>query len=214
MPDRPTPTQHEPIEGFPAPTLEGGPGRSFQRFDRNNPNPYPASDYARRILWSFVYALLFRPTPNRLYAWRRWLLIRFGAKMGTQSKVRPKARIKHPWLLAMGEYATLDNNVEIYNLGPVTIGAHSCLSQDAYVCAGTHDHSDPAFALIRPPVTIGDGVWVAAGAFIGPNVRVGDNAIVGARAVVMKNVEAGTIVSGNPARLVRERDRSNNRESS
>lgn len=205
MPDRPTPTTHEPVEGFPAPTVTGGPGRTFQRFDRVNPNPYPASDYARRLLWTVVYALLFRPTPNRLYGWRRWLLRRFGATMGAQSKVRPKAVIKHPWLLAMGDYATIDNGAEVYNLGPVTIGAHSCLSQDAYVCAGTHDHKQTAFPLIRPPVTIGDGVWIAAGAFVGPNVRIGDNAILGARAVALKNIPAGAIALGNPAQVVAQR---------
>ncbi|MEM1422722.1 MAG: putative colanic acid biosynthesis acetyltransferase [Planctomycetota bacterium] len=205
MDDRPTPTHHEPTEGFPAPTLEGGPGRSFQRFDRVDPSPYPLSEYARRFAWALAYALLFRPTPNRMYAWRRWLLQRFGARMGHQSKVRPRAVIRHPWLLAMGDYATLDNNVEIYNLGPVAIGAHTCLSQDSYVCAGTHDHTRPSFPLLRPPVTIGDGVWIAAGAFIGPGVRVGDNAIVAARAVVMTDVPARAIARGNPATPVRER---------
>ena len=210
MPDTPhtppTPTHHDPIEGFPAPTTTGGPGRSFHRYDQCHPAPYPASEYAKRFAWTLVYHLLFRPPPNRLYAWRRFLLRRFGARMGAHSKVRPRAIIKHPWLLAMGDYATLDNNVEIYNLGPVTIGAHTTLSQDAYVCAGTHDHTTPSFPLIRPPVTIGDGVWVAADAFVGPGVRIGDNCIVAARAVVMKDVPARTVVAGNPAKRVKDRD--------
>jgi acetyltransferase-like isoleucine patch superfamily enzyme len=34
---------------------------------------------------------------------------------------------------------------------------------------------------------------------------VDDNAIVGARAAVSKNVEAGTVVAGNPAKVIGKR---------
>ena len=93
----------------------------------------------------------------------------------------------------------------IYNLGPVTVGAHTVISQGSYVCAGTHDFTRPELPLLRPPITIGAGVWIAAQAFIGPDVTVGDNSIVGARAVVTKDVPPGMIVAGNPARVIRPR---------
>jgi len=35
-----------------------------------------------------------------------------------------------------------------------------------------------------------------------PDVQIGPNAVVGARAVVTKNVAPGTIVAGNPARVI------------
>ena len=93
----------------------------------------------------------------------------------------------------------------VYNLGPVSIGAHTVLSQDAYVCAGTHDYSRPDLPLLRPPIIIGAGVWVCAKAFIGPGVTIADNVVVGACAVVTKNVPADVIVQGNPALVVRAR---------
>ncbi|MBC7492639.1 MAG: putative colanic acid biosynthesis acetyltransferase, partial [Novosphingobium sp.] len=53
--------------------------------------------------------------------------------------------------------------------------------------------------------TVGDDVWLCADCFVGPGVTVGADAIVGARAVVMRDVAPGTIVAGNPARVVSHR---------
>jgi acetyltransferase-like isoleucine patch superfamily enzyme len=35
--------------------------------------------------------------------------------------------------------------VFILNFEPVTIGAHACLSQRAFLCGGNHDYRDPTF---------------------------------------------------------------------
>ena len=56
---------------------------------------------------------------------------------------------------------------------------------------------------ISKPVKIGNDVWVGSDVLILKGVTVGDAAIIGARSVVTKNVLAGTIVAGNPARLIR-----------
>lgn len=54
------------------------------------------------------------------------------------------------------------------------------------------------------PVTIGNNVWIGAGAIILPGITVGDNSIVGAGSVVTKNVDPDTIVVGNPAHSIRK----------
>src|SRR5204863_703356 len=78
--------------------------------------------------------------------------------------------------------------VDLYNLGPVTIGDHTVLSQRVFVCAGTHDYTRAELPLLRPPIRIGHGVWIAAEAFVAPDVTIGDNAVVAARAVVTRDV--------------------------
>ncbi len=105
----------------------------------------------------------------------------------------------------MGDYSTLADNVEAYNLGPITIGRHTVISQGSHLCNGTHDYKDPSLPLVRPSMTIGSGVWVCADAFIGPGVEIGDNALIGARAVVTRDVPRDMIAAGNPAKVVRSR---------
>jgi len=51
---------------------------------------------------------------------------------------------------------------------------------------------------------IGKRCFIAVGATILPGVTIGDEVIVGAGAVVTKNVPSNVIVAGNPARIIRE----------
>ena len=105
----------------------------------------------------------------------------------------------------MDAYSILSEGVTVYNLGQVSIGEHTVVSQDVYLCAGTHDYTKPNLPLLRPSITIGRGVWICAGAYIGPGVTIGDNSVVGARAVVVKDVPPRVVVAGNPARVVKKR---------
>jgi putative colanic acid biosynthesis acetyltransferase WcaF len=48
-------------------------------------------------LWWLVDALLFRPSPQFLYGWRRWLLRLFGVRIGRGVIVRPGALVQRKW---------------------------------------------------------------------------------------------------------------------
>lgn len=181
------------------------PRRIFHTLDRTARYPYSRNEYIKRMLWNIVQATLFRYSLPRAFGFRRWLVRLFGAKIGEHSGMRPNVRIVHPWLLEMGEWSMLGHGVVIYNLGPVKIGDHSVLSQEVYVCAGTHDYTKPNLPLVRPTITIGDGVWVAAQAFVGPGVTIGDNCVIAARAVVVKDIPDGVVAGGNPCRVIKPR---------
>lgn len=183
------------------------PAPIFQTLDRTARAPYPKSWYAKRLVWNCVQATLFRlPIPRLGPAWRRFLLTLFGARLGRAALFATDTRVFHPWLLEVGDWCAFAGGVTIYNLGPVRVGDHTVVSQDAYLCAGTHDYARPDLPLLRPPITIGSGVWIAAGAFVCPGVTVGDNAVVAARAVVTKDVPPGMVVGGNPARVLKPRE--------
>lgn len=192
---------------IPAPVdpPEAAPPVIFQRLDTVTAFPYTLREYARRTLWEIVQATLFRFSPRRAHRWRRFWLRLFGAKLAGRCFFWNTTRIKHPWLLTVGYYSAIAEDVNVYNLGPITIGEHTVISQGAHLCAGTHDYTRPNLPLLRPPIIIGSGVWVCAEAFIGPNVTIGDNAIVGARAVVVRDVPPGVMVAGNPAQIIKTR---------
>lgn len=52
---------------------------------------------------------------------------------------------------------------------------------------------------------VGNDVWIGYETTIMPGVTIGDGAIVAAKSVVVKDVEAYTIVGGNPAQEIRQR---------
>ena len=167
--------------------------------------PYTRKEYLGRALWMLAQPL-FRFSPRPLFGWRRFLLRCFGATVGLQVHIYPSARIEIPWNLRIGDQASLGENVLVYSLGPVDIGARATVSHNAHLCAGSHDYRDPRLPLLRLPISIGADAWICAQAFVGPGITVGEGAVVGAAAVAMRNVDPWTVVVGNPARFVRKRE--------
>lgn len=159
-----------------------------------------------RALWSACWLVLYRPSPTPFHGWRRWLLRLFGARIGKGAHPYPSARIWAPWNLEMHESSCLASHVDCYCVARVTIGRGATVSQYSYLCTASHDYHMPSMALIAAPIVIENNAWVTAGAYVGPGVSVGEGAVVGARAVVVKNVPAWTIVAGNPARAIGNRN--------
>ncbi|WP_420096242.1 acyltransferase [Brevibacterium sediminis] len=91
-----------------------------------------------------------------------------------------------PWLVTIGDRVTISSKVTIV----------------------THDgtgwlYSDEKGRRYRyARVTIGSDVFVGTGAIIMPGVRIGDRCVVGAGSVVTSSVPDGTVVAGNPARII------------
>jgi acetyltransferase-like isoleucine patch superfamily enzyme len=54
-------------------------------------------------------------------------------------------------------------------------------------------------------VTIGEDCWIGAGSIVLPGCEIGDGTIVAAGAVARGKIQAGSIVGGVPARLIRMR---------
>ncbi len=168
--------------------------------------PYSPVTYLRRAVWRLVWFTVWRLAHWRLIGVRSVILRVFGARVGRGTALRASTWIEMPWQLALGDRCLLGEDVKIYNLGEISIGDDTVVSQGAHLCAGTHDYTDPAFPLRRGTIRVGKHAWIAADAFVGPNIEVGDGAVVGARAVVTRNVEPWTVVAGNPARPIKDRD--------
>lgn len=161
-------------------------------------------------LWWMFDALFVRSTPQGLYSWRRMAWRLFGAKIGRHVLIRPGVRVTFPWKLQIGDFCWIGDNAVLYNIAPINIGAHTVISQEAYLCAGTHDHGDLNFSLIAAPIIVEPECWIAARAFVGPGVRIGHGAIVGACAVALADVPVATVVAGIPARIIGIRAESRN----
>ena len=101
-------------------------------------------------------------------------------------------------------------NCEVFSASRVTIGKNALMAAYCYVIGGDHDLSDPSKTVLEQTrtsagVSIGDGVWLGAGAKVLDGVTVGDGAVIGAGAVVREHVPASAIAVGIPARVVGSR---------
>ena len=169
------------------------------------PSPWSFKEKVGRAIWMVVGKTMFRMSFHNWYRFRAALLRLFGARIGTGVAIRPTANIEVPWMLDIEDDASVGDHAILYSLGTIHIGRRAIISQFAHLCAGTHDHTDHTFRLIRTPVTIGDDVWIGADAFIGPGVTVGPLSVVGARSSTYKDLPARKVYVGNPARPIKDR---------
>ena len=162
---------------------------------------------AVRMLWNILWTLTTWFLPRSLgMGWKRCLLRVFGANVHPTAQVYSSARIYYPANLTMEAYSCLADGVECYNVAPVTVGAHSTISQGSLLCTASHDITDSDHRLVTAPIVVEDQVWIGARAYIGMGVVVRQGAVVGATASVYKTVEPWTVVGGNPARFIKKRE--------
>ena len=169
-------------------------------------SPWGFGERLRMLLWEACWCFFCQWTPKPLHGWRLLWLRLFGAEVDGWAFVHQRARIQKPWLLKLGDGACLGDRTNIYNLGPVEIGARTVVAQEAYLCTGTHAFGVPGLPLETAPVRIAEDVFVGARSFVLPGVTVGAGAIIGACSVVTKDVEAFTVNAGNPCRKLRTRE--------
>jgi putative colanic acid biosynthesis acetyltransferase WcaF len=166
-------------------------------------------DYGRPkfivFLWFFLQDTVFRLSPIPCYGFRRRLLNLFGCKIGKGVLVRPRARFHYPWRIEIGTYSSIGDDVWLYSIGDIKIGQNCVISQKSFLCTSGHDYKDPFFKTTVAPITVGDGVWIAADVFVAAGVTIGDNAVIGARASVFHDMPADTICYGSPCQPVRPR---------
>lgn len=110
--------------------------------------------------------------------------------------------------MTIGANTAIYNNVQFGRGGkdPIIIGKN-CTLTGCFILG--HDASTNAALGIRfgqpspqQETVIEDDCFIGVGAIVLMGVRVGAGSIVGAGAVVTKDVEPGTIVAGNPAKVV------------
>ena len=92
---------------------------------------------------------------------------------------------------------SLRARIDFTNPRGIHIGDRTYVAFDSVIFA--HDMS----RLLHTHTYIGRDCFIGAQAIVMPGVRVGDHCIVGSGAVVTKDVPSGSIVAGNPARIIR-----------
>jgi putative colanic acid biosynthesis acetyltransferase WcaF len=156
-------------------------------------------------LWWMVQATLFAWSPQFMYGWRNFWLRLFGAQIGEGVLIRPTVKIVYPWKLKIGDYSWIGDDVSLYTLGEIEIGANTVVSQKCYICTGSHDFTSPTFDIFAKKITIGNGVWLASDVFVAPGITIGNGVVVGVRSTVLHGLPEGMVYYGNPAKPIKPR---------
>jgi putative colanic acid biosynthesis acetyltransferase WcaF len=155
-------------------------------------------------LWLIAKGLFFShgwPVPSAV---KVALLRAFGASVGQGVVIRSHVNITFPWRFSCGDHVWIGDEVMILSLAEVRLGSHVCLSQRAFLCTGSHDHTKATFDLITRPIEVREGCWVGAQAFVGPGVTLQENTVCAAGAIVVRDAGPNELIGGNPARRIRE----------
>ncbi len=158
-----------------------------------------------RMAWRFVQASLFRTSPASWHRWRRWLLRRFGARIGRRVRIHPSVRVQRPWQLRLDEGVCVEARAILNAAGGLQIGANTLVSQDAHLCTTNHDYRDRDMGFLACPIVIGRDCWIATDAFVGPNTRIGDGSMLAARSTAFGDLPGGMLLIGEPATARRPR---------
>lgn len=208
QPDR-SPIPHDPGRPFPDLMPRGRPfphERANQYHDAmERRSPHTLGNRIRRLLWGIVWGTLFRTSPRNLHRWRNMLLRLFGGQLHRTARVYPRARVWGPWNLVMEEGATIADDVDVYCVDTIRIGAWTTVSQYTYLCGATHDYEDPDFPLQPRPISIGKNAWVAADVFVAPGITIGEGTVVGVRSAVLHDLEPWIVAAGTPAKKIKDR---------
>jgi acetyltransferase-like isoleucine patch superfamily enzyme len=131
-----------------------------------------------------------------------------------------------------GHCVTIRESNQIGN--DVSIGTHTIIEHHVTLQDNVHIHSNafiPEYSIIEDSSWVGPGVVftnaryptssnaketligphlqksviIGAGVIILPGITIGEGALVGAGAVVVNDVPAGTVVVGNPARVIKQK---------
>lgn len=106
----------------------------------------------------------------------------------------------------------LKSGTYIDTTGGVEIGRYFHTGRGLTIFSHNHNYESSSAipydeSVIKRPVRISDFVWCGANVTIVPGVEIGEGAILAAGAVITKSVPAYAVVGGNPAKIIKYRDR-------
>lgn len=165
------------------------------------------------LLASLLHQFAFRKVLGaeaRLIAFRA-----LGADIGEEVFIGARVKVRSPENLIVGDGSELHGSIVIDSWEIVRFGRGVVVSDGCVFLTSDHDVNSPSFAGYRrggewearaEPLTIGDFAWLPRAATVLRGAHIGEGAVVGVGSIVTRPVEPWTVVAGNPARKIKDRE--------
>lgn len=136
-----------------------------------------------------------------------WYLRKSGCSISDRVFLGPNSKIGG--VLTIGRNTTIVGEARMS--GEITIGQNVIIASGCHILTNNHDIIDPnalpyGTNYSTKKVIICDNCWIGAKVTILPGVIIGEGSVIGAGSVVTKNVDKLSIVAGNPAKRIGERN--------
>lgn len=126
------------------------------------------------------------------------------ARFGGDSEISPRGG---NILIGDSVFIGKDVLIQSYRESTITIGSNVLIAVGAKLFGSNHSTELSGIPIREQPerskgITIGDDVWIGAGAIVLDGVTIGTGAVIAAGAVVAKDVASNQIVGGVPAKPI------------
>jgi acetyltransferase-like isoleucine patch superfamily enzyme len=116
--------------------------------------------------------------------------------------------------ISIGNYSKVLDYAYLEGIGGITIGDCTVIAPKCTILTVNHNYNDETIDMlpfnnlnIMKEVIIGNYCWVGRDVMILPGVKIGEGSIVAGGSVVVKDVEPYSIVGGNPAKIIKYRNK-------
>jgi maltose O-acetyltransferase len=179
---------------------------------------YEAPDWDIIALQGAAQARLeaFNALPSGDHARRLPMLKEMLGKFGEGAMVLGRLTFEYGKHIELGRGVLLNFDCMFLDGAKVVIGDGTIVAPRVMFITATHPtafedrawrHAETGEVLgaytINRAITVGEKVWIGAGAIILPGVTIGDDTMIGAGSVVTKSIPAGVVAVGNPCRVLR-----------
>jgi acetyltransferase-like isoleucine patch superfamily enzyme len=133
-------------------------------------------------------------------------------KMGNNNVIASSAILKtHGGYIKIGSNNFVGERTQIQGRGGIEIGNNVLIAANVFISSSNHDFQNPNSVdylkkEVPKKIQINKNVWIGANSVIIAGIHIAKYAIVAAGSVVTKDVEAYTMVAGNPAKPLKRFD--------
>lgn len=119
--------------------------------------------------------------------------------------------------IRIGSNVSVNMNCTFVDCNTIDIGSDTLIASNVQLYTATHpvelsdrlaEGWEPGSAHYRwntyaEPIRIGQGCWLGGGVIVLPGVTIGDGTVIGAGSVVTRDIPANVVAVGNPCRVLR-----------
>ncbi len=181
-----------------------------ERYDTRDAELLALAHRARALIASFTAA------PSTDLAARRSILAELLGSVGEEVWIEPPFFVDYGAHTHIGDRTFVNVNCVFLDSAEIRIGTDGLIAPAVQLLTATHPlraservltaeerTGRSPFRTYAQPITIGDRVWLGAGAIVMPGVTIGDDVTIGAGSLVTADIPSGSLAFGHPCRVQR-----------